>query len=691
MAGEGEVASSEKSGCACGTPGAVSDPCPGCMKVLAAASGAAPPLGESPPNETARPAPAGLTVSSPSGSGGAGGGHAGGARAVVVGADRRAGANGFGRRRHGQPGLRRLRRRRGATRRDASRRGPAAWRGTPAITPGVAAAVGAIGGGGEPLPSKERRFFEERFGRDLSSVRVHANRPAAEAARALRAEAFTLGGDVAFGEGRYQPGSDAGRHLLAHELAHVIQQGAAAPLPGEPAPAPVTAAAGGARIARQVDESVGAMEEVGPMPMSMPMAAASPGTAPVMSRVPSGRGARWAEWSRTTRDADQRPDAQVGFSGAAPRRGVRGRQSGAGAGRARHEGLPAGRAAAVSLRAQAGRPPGAPAIRKFVPGANATMTARGYIPLVAARMARGVRTWVETGRIQSDIPDEVRANVPWSAEGGVGAAIAGAIGGAVSSVVGAVGGALSAIGGLFFKEAAWGSAAAAVPTRRRCPRGSARGVRSRARRGRAWRARSDGARWRTPSRRRGRRRPGAQSRRARLHARRAHHLGEGNYRPGTPVGDALLAHELAHVGQQRGAGGIFAPRRALSKAPSNGTRTMRRRRRWQHCMRREPGGPGHRPRLQSGLRLSRCASAGPGRAAAPAMPATREFTAFKQRLSNLAISTTTLASEVSALSNADRDEASKDLSGERIRLQREIASSRRRDRRRAGRSDEDRA
>jgi hypothetical protein len=141
--------------------------------------------------------------------------------------------------------------------------------GAPALTPAVAAAAGAIGGGGEPLPSTERRFFEERFGHELSSVRVHADKPAAEAARALRADAFTLGRDVAFAEGRYDPGSDSGRRLLAHELVHVIQQGAAAPLAGGGARGPVATTGGGPRIARQAAEGVRPVE---------------PGTVPPMIR-----------------------------------------------------------------------------------------------------------------------------------------------------------------------------------------------------------------------------------------------------------------------------------------------------------------------------------------------------------------------------------------------------------------------
>ncbi len=61
---------------------------------------------------------------------------------------------------------------------------------------------------------------------DLSRVRVYADARAATAARAVGADAFTVGSDIVFGAGRYAPGSSAGRQLLAHELTHVVQQGA---------------------------------------------------------------------------------------------------------------------------------------------------------------------------------------------------------------------------------------------------------------------------------------------------------------------------------------------------------------------------------------------------------------------------------------------------------------------------------
>ena len=81
--------------------------------------------------------------------------------------------------------------------------------------------------GGSPLPSSERNFFESRMGYDLGAVRIHDDKAAAQASQAINAKAFTVGGDIAFGNGAYQPGTAGGRKLLAHELAHVVQQGAA--------------------------------------------------------------------------------------------------------------------------------------------------------------------------------------------------------------------------------------------------------------------------------------------------------------------------------------------------------------------------------------------------------------------------------------------------------------------------------
>ena len=86
------------------------------------------------------------------------------------------------------------------------------------------AEIRSVTGGGRPLSASERSFFEPRFGRDFSDVRVHTGPQADQAARSINAEAFTLESDVVFRQGNYDPDSRYGKKLLAHELTHVVQQ-----------------------------------------------------------------------------------------------------------------------------------------------------------------------------------------------------------------------------------------------------------------------------------------------------------------------------------------------------------------------------------------------------------------------------------------------------------------------------------
>jgi hypothetical protein len=79
-------------------------------------------------------------------------------------------------------------------------------------------------GAGTPLDAASRAYFEPRFGHDFSSVRLHTDGRADETARDLNARAFTLGRDIAFAAGEYQPHTPTGQQLIAHELAHVVQQ-----------------------------------------------------------------------------------------------------------------------------------------------------------------------------------------------------------------------------------------------------------------------------------------------------------------------------------------------------------------------------------------------------------------------------------------------------------------------------------
>jgi hypothetical protein len=77
---------------------------------------------------------------------------------------------------------------------------------------------------GRPLDDPARGSLERRFGHDFSMVRIHTDARAAESAADVEAQAYARGIDIVFGHGRYAPGTSAGKRLLAHELAHVIQQ-----------------------------------------------------------------------------------------------------------------------------------------------------------------------------------------------------------------------------------------------------------------------------------------------------------------------------------------------------------------------------------------------------------------------------------------------------------------------------------
>lgn len=82
-----------------------------------------------------------------------------------------------------------------------------------------------VGAPGRPLTRNSRKFMEPRFGRDFSMVRVHDDSRAAESARAVNTEAYTVGNHIVFGSGRNRRDPIYKRLLLAHELTHVVQQG----------------------------------------------------------------------------------------------------------------------------------------------------------------------------------------------------------------------------------------------------------------------------------------------------------------------------------------------------------------------------------------------------------------------------------------------------------------------------------
>lgn len=92
------------------------------------------------------------------------------------------------------------------------------------VSPAFSSALNATRGGGSPLPVETRNFMENAFSADFSSVRIHSDNQAAEMSKGINAKAFTYRDDIYFNEGRYDYHSREGKHLLGHELTHVLQQ-----------------------------------------------------------------------------------------------------------------------------------------------------------------------------------------------------------------------------------------------------------------------------------------------------------------------------------------------------------------------------------------------------------------------------------------------------------------------------------
>ena len=100
-------------------------------------------------------------------------------------------------------------------------------------------------GGGQPLEGDLQSDMEGRFGADFSGVRVHTDGQAAASASSVNAHAYTVGNDIVFGSGRYDPASPTGQRTIAHELTHVVQQ-RSGPVDGTPA-------AGGIQLSNPAD------------------------------------------------------------------------------------------------------------------------------------------------------------------------------------------------------------------------------------------------------------------------------------------------------------------------------------------------------------------------------------------------------------------------------------------------------
>lgn len=132
-----------------------------------------------------------------------------------------------------------------------------------------------IGSGGRPLEPDVRAEMEGRIGADFGDVKVHDDEAAHRSAQAVNAHAYTVGSNVVFQRDKYDPGSDAGRVMLAHELTHVVQQ-RSGPVEGTPT-------AGGIKVSNPSDHFEREAAANADRVMSAPAPAQPPAPAPVQA------------------------------------------------------------------------------------------------------------------------------------------------------------------------------------------------------------------------------------------------------------------------------------------------------------------------------------------------------------------------------------------------------------------------
>lgn len=345
---------------------------------------------------------------------------------------------------------------------------------------------------GQPLSPPLRAFYESRFGADFGDVRLHTGGAASQAARAIGARAFTAGSDIAFRSGAFRPETQEGRRLLAHELTHVVQQTGSGP----------NTAPGAQRQPQAEAETAQAVPVASPLIVDGGDAALEPGQM---------RKAEFLEQARA--EACLAADevlARVGRS---------------------TDGCPylgywytyyLGRDSRHLERA----------LRLYVPEAASVESAAAYIPLLVARLRQGVERWAATGEL-SGVPQGVPVDLP-TAEGQPATQPEGTPSAEEPQL----------------KTQEGGTRRAGDPAGLRAELGEGQpfGGSARSRMESAFGTSFSGVRVHTDG--------VATSASERLNARaftvgRHVAFGAGEYRPGTPVGDALLAHELAHVVQQR--------------------------------------------------------------------------------------------------------------------------------------------
>ncbi len=146
--------------------------------------------------------------------------------------------------------------------------------------------IEAQAGQGKPLTGDLAQDFSSHLGSDLSGVRVHTGAEADDLAQAVDAVAFTTGQDIFFSAGSFAPESDSGRHLLAHEVAHTVQQ-AQGPVAGTEAPGGISVSQPSDAFEQAAEATAQAMSSGSDGPVAAPPLAPRPGPAePTLQRAP---------------------------------------------------------------------------------------------------------------------------------------------------------------------------------------------------------------------------------------------------------------------------------------------------------------------------------------------------------------------------------------------------------------------
>lgn len=348
---------------------------------------------------------------------------------------------------------------------------------------------------GTPLEPAARHDMESRFGHDFGSVRIHTDAQAAESARSVGALAYTVGSHVVFGAAQYAPQTHTGRHLLAHELTHTIQQRSGFKLQRQEAAVSSPTDAAEIEADRTADAVAGSylVEDD-----AQPAAGQMRRTEFLDELQRASCAAADAELARVGRSTEGCPLIERAFS--------------------RYRAMPAARVER--------------ALRRYVDAAGVT-GASDYIPLVARRVSVGVARWATTGDM-SGVPAEL-AGEAMGGGGGIMGMLAGGI------------------GRLLFKREAGGNATPAEAAVVSSSLGGGAPLES------GVRGRMESAFGYDFSRVRVHSGGTAATMSSSLSARAFTlgsdiGFGAGEYRPNTLTGDALIAHELAHVVQQSSGG-----------------------------------------------------------------------------------------------------------------------------------------